>query len=94
MTESYDSQNGKASEVNECPYVFIGLYLTLGMSHNGSMKTKSAIKLAGSAVNLALLLGISKAAVSQWGKDLPELRTYQLKELKPDWFKDATKGIQ
>lgn len=49
--------------------------------------TKSkAIKLAGSQVNLAKMLGITKGAVWQWSK-IPELRLYQLKHIKPEWFK-------
>lgn len=52
------------------------------------MKTQQAIELAGSARLLADLLGITPSAISQWGDDLPESRCWQLKVLKPDWFKD------
>ena len=45
-----------------------------------------AIKLAGSQVNLAKILKITKGAVWQWNK-IPELRLYQLKQIKPEWFK-------
>lgn len=58
------------------------------------MKTKHAIKLAGSAKALADLLGISKSAVSQWGNTVPELRVYRLRELRPDWFADKAKAVQ
>lgn len=50
------------------------------------MTTKQAIKLAGSGKALAELLGISRSAVSQWGRKVPELREYKLRELKPEWF--------
>ena len=54
------------------------------------MKKKQAIQLAGgSAKALADLFGISESAVSQWGEDLPLLRVYQLRELKPKWFARA-----
>jgi predicted transcriptional regulator len=43
------------------------------------------IALAGSQDELAKLLGISQAAVSQW-KTVPQARIWQLKLLKPDWF--------
>lgn len=55
------------------------------------MKTKLAIKRAGSRKALADLLGISKAAISQWGPTVPELRVYQLREKRPDWFEAAPK---
>lgn len=35
---------------------------------------------------LAKLLGISQAAISQW-KEIPPARIWQLKVLKPEWFK-------
>ena len=50
------------------------------------MKTKLAIKLAGSASALADLLGIHRSAVAHWDKNIPPLRAYQLKEKKPEWF--------
>ena len=51
------------------------------------MTKEQAIKLAGSQVELALMLGISQAAVSQWGVNVPEMRVWQLKVIKPEWFK-------
>lgn len=54
------------------------------------MHTEHAIKLAGSATALAEILGITLSAISQWGENIPELRVYQLRELKPDWFALAT----
>jgi DNA-binding XRE family transcriptional regulator len=51
------------------------------------MQKSTAIKLAGSQTKLAALLGISQAAIAQWGNDVPLMRIYQLKSLKPKWFK-------
>jgi DNA-binding transcriptional regulator YdaS (Cro superfamily) len=50
------------------------------------MDKQTAITLAGSQSELARILGLTRAAVHQW-KAIPLLRIYQLKELKPDWFK-------
>jgi DNA-binding transcriptional regulator YdaS (Cro superfamily) len=49
------------------------------------MTKQDAITKAGSVKKLADLLGITRLAIYQWG-DIPRLRMYQLKELKPDWF--------
>jgi hypothetical protein len=51
-----------------------------------SMKKETAIAFAGSANKLANLLGINRAAISQWGQDIPVKRVEQLKQLKPEWF--------
>jgi hypothetical protein len=51
------------------------------------MKKKIAIKFAGSSMALAEILGVSQSAVSQWGEDIPVLRVFQLKVLRPQWFK-------
>jgi hypothetical protein len=50
------------------------------------MEKQKAIKLAGSQTKLAVILGVSQAAISQWGEDVPVMRIYQLKTLKPEWF--------
>ena len=50
------------------------------------MTKQELIKKAGSVLILAELLGIKRPAIYQW-KNIPKLRMYQLKELKPDWFK-------
>ncbi len=42
---------------------------------------------------LASLLGISQAAISQWGDRVPENRVWQLKVLKPEWFKDFSQTV-
>ena len=52
------------------------------------METKKAIELAGSMTALAAMLGISVSAVSQWGEMIPEQREWQLRVLRPEWFKD------
>jgi predicted transcriptional regulator len=49
------------------------------------MDKNKFIALAGSQDELAKLLGISQAAVSQW-KTVPKARIWQLKLLKPEWF--------
>jgi DNA-binding transcriptional regulator YdaS (Cro superfamily) len=50
------------------------------------MTKEQAIKLAGSQSELAKLLVISQAAVSMWKVNVPEMRVWQLKVLKPEWF--------
>ena len=46
------------------------------------MKTTEAIHLfGGTCQSLANVLGISRAAVSQWGENVPPLREYQLREM-------------
>jgi biotin operon repressor len=50
------------------------------------MEKQTAITLAGSQSELARILGITRAAVFLW-KNIPKLRIYQLKELRPEWFK-------
>jgi predicted transcriptional regulator len=49
------------------------------------MTKEQATKLAGSQSELARILGISRAAVSQW-RQMPEGRVWQLKVLRPEWF--------
>jgi DNA-binding transcriptional regulator YdaS (Cro superfamily) len=50
------------------------------------MEKEQAINLAGSARKLAEMLGISRAAISQWGLTIPQARVWQLKAMRPDWF--------
>ena len=46
------------------------------------MKTQNAIEYAGTAVNLASLLGIkSTGAISQWGEYPPESRQLQIERI-------------
>ena len=49
------------------------------------MDKQKAIVLAGSPAKLARLLGIKRQAVYNW-KEIPELRIYQLRVLRPEWF--------
>lgn len=50
------------------------------------LSKEKAIQLAGGQQRLAELLGISQPSVSQWKKDVPIARVWQLKVLKPEWF--------
>ena len=45
------------------------------------MKKAEAILTVGSKAKLARLLRVTKAAVSQWGDELPELRALQLEKI-------------
>jgi predicted transcriptional regulator len=49
------------------------------------MDKQKFIALAGSQSDLAKLLGISQAAISQW-KKVPQARIWQMRLLKPEWF--------
>lgn len=51
-----------------------------------SMKTETAIQLAGSKAKLATMLGVSRAAVTQYKETLPFKRELRLYELHPEWF--------
>ncbi len=53
------------------------------------MSKEEAIKRAGGKSALARMLGISPAAISQWGEDVPIMRIWQLKTLRPEWFAKA-----
>ena len=50
------------------------------------MNKTTAVYLAGSASKLAKLLGINRAAVTQWSDDIPKKRVAQLKQIRPEWF--------
>jgi len=50
------------------------------------MDKQQAIQKAGSQVALARLLGITRQAISLWGKTIPQARVWQLKTLRPEWF--------
>lgn len=58
------------------------------------MKKQDAIDLAGSPTALARLLGITAGAITQWGDDVPDARIWQLKVVKPLWFKQPRKQRQ
>jgi hypothetical protein len=50
------------------------------------MTKQEAIEKAGSVQALANLLRISREAIYQW-TEIPESRLWQLKVLKPSWFR-------
>lgn len=56
------------------------------------MKKSVAIEKAGSQEALAKLLGITQQSVNKWKEDIPDLREYQLREKKPEWFKPVRKS--
>lgn len=60
----------------------------------GAMKTKDAITLAGSTSGLAKILGITTAAICQWGENVPRLRVYELRDARPEWFLADRKRTQ
>lgn len=63
------------NNVNKCRY-------------NQTMTIDDAIKRAGSSSELARLLGVSRGAVYLWKtRKFPKLRLFQLKALRPGWFK-------
>jgi hypothetical protein len=55
------------------------------------MKKTELFKLAGGKRQAVYLLGISTQAVAKWGDDVPELRVFQLKVLRPQWFESLKK---
>ena len=52
------------------------------------MKTQTAIELAGSSAKLAKLIEVTPGAISQWGEQVPVTRVWQLKVIRPAWFKN------
>lgn len=46
------------------------------------IKTADAIKEFGDPLRLAAALGITRAAIYQWGETVPALRAYQIQELR------------
>jgi hypothetical protein len=56
------------------------------------MDKSEAIKRAGSGAELARLLGIKRQAVDNWPNQIPPMRVYQLKVLRPQWFRKASKA--
>jgi hypothetical protein len=53
------------------------------------MNTQTAIQLAGSKAKLARLLGVSRAAVTQYHAVLPPKRVDRLRQAHPEWFTEA-----
>ena len=67
------------------------------------MKTSDVVRVFGSQKAVARLLGITPAAISQWGEEVPDLRQFQIKQkrrnieaqinaLKPVKEEDAEKA--
>lgn len=55
------------------------------------MTKSEAIAIFGSAAKVARALNISKAAVSEWGEEIPELRVYQIREILAN--REAEKAV-
>jgi hypothetical protein len=51
------------------------------------MDKHTAIKKAGGVQALAKLLDVSHQAIYAWQRELPKMRLFQLKVLRPEWFK-------
>lgn len=51
------------------------------------MTKSELLAVAKSGAAVAMALGISPQAVSKWGERIPELRLYQLRRLRPRWFR-------
>ncbi|MFT6586057.1 MAG: DNA-binding transcriptional regulator YdaS (Cro superfamily) [Cognaticolwellia sp.] len=45
------------------------------------MRTSDVLLHFGSKTNTGKALGISKAAISQWGENVPQLRAYQIEKI-------------
>lgn len=58
------------------------------------MKTEYAIQKAGSKSALARILGVTKGAISQYGLNLPEGRTWQLRCIRPEWFNNSKRSAK
>lgn len=52
------------------------------------MTKTEAIAKAGTAYQLAKILGIKPQSISNWGDNVPALQVYRLKELRPEWFRN------
>jgi DNA-binding transcriptional regulator YdaS (Cro superfamily) len=46
-----------------------------------NMKTEDALREFGDALALANALGITRAAIYQWGETVPPLRAYQIRDV-------------
>jgi hypothetical protein len=55
-------------------------------AYNVRMDKRTAIELAGGVLALAKLLGVSRPAIYQWKNEVPKMRVFQLKTLRPEWF--------
>jgi transcriptional repressor of cell division inhibition gene dicB len=59
------------------------------LAYHRTMTKDQAIALAGTSMALAKMLGIQRQAISQWGDEIPQARLWQLKVLRPEWFKKS-----
>jgi len=57
------------------------------------MDKQTAIRFAGGARNLAILLGISTQAVYKW-REIPEAQLVRLRKFKPGWWARARREKQ
>lgn len=51
------------------------------------MTKTELIRRMGSEYAVAKLFNCSRQAVNRWANRIPALRLYQLRELKPEWFR-------
>jgi len=55
------------------------------------LSKQDGITIAGSAAKLARVLGVSRAAVTQWGQWMPPYRVLQLRDRMPEQFSQHCK---
>jgi hypothetical protein len=55
------------------------------------MLKSELIRLFHRPVDLARFLGVSRQAVNNWPEEIPELRQYKLRELRPNIDKELKK---
>jgi hypothetical protein len=60
----------------------------VNLAYHFAMTKDQAIALAGTSMALAKMLGIQRQAVYQW-TEIPPARLWQLKVLRPEWFKKS-----
>jgi biotin operon repressor len=58
------------------------------------MNTQTAIQLAGSKAKLASLLGVSRAAVTQYSEKLPKKQVGKLLLSHPQWFEEKLPEVE
>jgi DNA-binding transcriptional regulator YdaS (Cro superfamily) len=59
-----------------------------------NMNTQTAIQLAGSKAKLAIILGVSRPAVTQYRERLPKKRIAVLMEKCPQWFEEKPPEVE
>lgn len=63
-------------------------HLTNDLREQGKLERDQEASMA----ELGRLIQCSRQLVSRWGGEIPELRVFQLRVLKPHWFATATNG--